>query len=669
LRTIDGKTTLEENSQINVLGERSFMVKKSVSLIVLLLLVAGFLAFTGKPVYSPAYPVLVADKRVDKTSAYLGEEVTVTIDVAGTGTPVTEPDILITHPADIVIMMDASGSYSREITDIKTKFADLLSDLQTAGLDINVGFIVFGNFIYFGECPINTDGSVNTKSVKQLTSDTSSIISFINTLTAAGQWEPWGDAIWLGNNWMSWRPEAYKIVVLATDEPCDEGRRVPGPLGRTTGVDYDGSALWSQVSAAATQDIKYITIHSDERVLSEQQMKRVAQLTDGLFYNFSHAQAEQFVSVINETITEVVKGEQKETAGYNVVVTDIVTPDVAILPGSFSLPPTSQITNPDGSITLTWNLGDIKYDESVTLTYQVRMIRCGAIQTNVDADVTYMNWEGKAAAIQLPLPVVTVPCPTIESTDSLANHKDSFHLDETVYVNGSSYPPSKLFNLYIVEDVTTWTDGMLIPARVPGTVATVGSNSLGNIFAEIGWNPTLTLGGFDIVVDVDNNGVYNTRADALDDNDIDSTAGFIVITVPEPPVAAFTESAHTAPADTLIIFNASSSYDPDGEIILYEWDFDGDGTYDATGAIISHAYPMPGNYTVTLRVTDNDGYTDTATDMKIIVPGGVIPEIPWGSIMASVTMIMAFAAYFTIPKLRKKTGSITSSLRSFLSLS
>ena len=95
------------------------MVKKSVSLIVLLLLVAGFLAFTGKPVYSPAYPVLVADKRVDKTMAYLGEEVTVTIDVAGSGTPVTEPDILITHPADIVIMMDASGSYSREITDMK----------------------------------------------------------------------------------------------------------------------------------------------------------------------------------------------------------------------------------------------------------------------------------------------------------------------------------------------------------------------------------------------------------------------------------------------------------------------------------------------------------------------------------------------------------------------
>lgn len=634
------------------------MFRKLASIIVLLLICSGCFAFTGKLAYSQAHPGLVADKSVDKTEAYLGEAVTVTIDVEGTGTPVTDPDTLITHPADIVIMMDASGSYSREITDMKNKFANLLSDLQTAGLDIRVGFIVFGNFINLGECPINTDGSVNAKSVRQLTSDTSSIISFINTLIAAGQWEPWGDAIWLGNNWMSWRPEAYKIVVLATDEPCDEGRKVPGPLGRTIGVDYDGSALWSQVSSAGTNDIKYITIHSDERELSKLQMKKVAQLTDGLFYNFSHAQAEQFVSVINETITEVVKGEQRETAGYNVVVTDIVTPEVAILPGSFNIPPATQVANPDGSVTLTWNLGDIKYNEAATITYQVRMIRCGSIQTNLDADVAYLDWEGNPAAIQLPLPVVTVPCPTIESTDSIGNRKDIFYLDETVYVNGTGYPPSRLFNLYIVEDVAAWTDGMLIQSGVLGTTATVSSNSLGNIFAETGWNPPLNLGGFDIIVDVDNNDVYNIHVDALDDNDVDSTAGFIVVPVPEPPVASFTESAHVAPADTIINFDASSTYDPDGEIIQYEWDFDSDGTYDATGVITSHAYPIPGNYTVTLRVTDNDGYTDTATDTKIIVPGGVIPEVPWGTIMASAAMIVAFTAYFAIPKLRKKTASI-----------
>ena len=29
-----------------------------------------------------------------------------------------------------------------------------------------------------------------------------------------------------------------------------------------------------------------------------------------------------------------------------------------------------------------------------------------------------------------------------------------------------------------------------------------------------------------------------------------------------------------------VAFDASGSYDPDGEVVLYEWDWDSDGTYD-----------------------------------------------------------------------------------------
>jgi hypothetical protein len=472
---------------------------------------------------------------------------------------------------------------------------------------------------------------------------------------AVGQWEPWGDAIWLGNNWMTWRPEAYKIVVLATDEPCDEGRRVPGPLGRTTGTDYDSSALWNQVSLAASKDITYITIDSGVD-LTTTQLEKVAQWTGGLYYNFSHAQAEQFVSVINDTIAEVVKGEQRATAGYNVIITDLVSSEVEIQTGSFNIPPTSQTTNPNGSVTLTWNLGDLKYNEAAAITYQIRMLRCGNVQTNLDADVDYLDWEGKPASIQLPLPVVTVPCPSIESVDSDGIQTDVFNLSETMYVVGNGYSPLKNYVLHIVEDVNSWMDEMVIPSRVLGTVTTVSSNSLGNIMVIAGWDPTLNLGKFDIVVDVDNNGIYNMRVDALDDNDVDDTAGFTVIPAPEPPIASFSESTHVAPVDVLIDFNASSSYDPDGEIVLYEWDFDGDGIYDTTGITSSYAYLEPGNYTVTLRVTDNDGLTDKVSDLKVIVPPGVIPEVPLGTIMTSAAMIIAFFTYVTL--VRKKIPEI-----------
>jgi parallel beta-helix repeat protein len=57
-----------------------------------------------------------------------------------------------------------------------------------------------------------------------------------------------------------------------------------------------------------------------------------------------------------------------------------------------------------------------------------------------------------------------------------------------------------------------------------------------------------------------------------------------------------------------VIFNASLSYDYNGEITSYEWVF-GDG-YTGTGMVISHTYTNYGTYIVTLEVTDDDGLTD-----------------------------------------------------------
>jgi PKD repeat protein len=71
------------------------------------------------------------------------------------------------------------------------------------------------------------------------------------------------------------------------------------------------------------------------------------------------------------------------------------------------------------------------------------------------------------------------------------------------------------------------------------------------------------------------------------------------------PIASFTVSKTTAMVYETITFNASLSYDPDGTIVSYEWDF-GDNT-TANGTTVSHAYTKAGTYIVTLTVTDNDG--------------------------------------------------------------
>jgi PKD repeat protein len=70
------------------------------------------------------------------------------------------------------------------------------------------------------------------------------------------------------------------------------------------------------------------------------------------------------------------------------------------------------------------------------------------------------------------------------------------------------------------------------------------------------------------------------------------------------PIAYVRKSTH---------FNATESYDPDGSIISFCWDFGDGNVTTVTEPVITHNYTRIGNYTVTLNVTDNLGMWHTAT--------------------------------------------------------
>jgi len=66
-----------------------------------------------------------------------------------------------------------------------------------------------------------------------------------------------------------------------------------------------------------------------------------------------------------------------------------------------------------------------------------------------------------------------------------------------------------------------------------------------------------------------------------------------------------------------VYFSADDSYSRNGRIIKYEWDLDGNGRFDTdateTGGYASYNYLDNGNYDVALRITDEKGYTSTAS--------------------------------------------------------
>ena len=67
-----------------------------------------------------------------------------------------------------------------------------------------------------------------------------------------------------------------------------------------------------------------------------------------------------------------------------------------------------------------------------------------------------------------------------------------------------------------------------------------------------------------------------------------------------------------------ITLDASGSYDPDGVIVSYEWDCNGDGEYYqvTSSPQMSYTWDTAYNGSITLRVTDDDGLT--ATDTAIV---------------------------------------------------
>jgi len=109
-------------------------------------------------------------------------------------------------------------------------------------------------------------------------------------------------------------------------------------------------------------------------------------------------------------------------------------------------------------------------------------------------------------------------------------------------------------------------------------------------------------------------GTYVVSLTVTDDDGATTTATQSVTAIAnQPPLAAFMGNSYSGLTGESLSFTASDSFDYDGNIVNYAWDW-GDGATTSSSLIqASHSWVDNGVYNVVLTVTDDDGATGSTS--------------------------------------------------------
>ena len=168
---------------------------------------------------------------------------------------------------------------------------------------------------------------------------------------------------------------------------------------------------------------------------------------------------------------------------------------------------------------------------------------------------------------------------------------------------------------------------VLPPHRVPRAGSAVRfqdeSSNVGGQIISRGWwfGDGATASEASILHTYDRLGVYDVYLRVYNDQGEEAVQTRSVTIASRLPIALFTGSPELPDVNGPVRFDASESYDQDGRIETYRWDFDGDGTYEVetSDPIIEHTFLVGGDYDVALTVVDSHGDRSTAFAKSIHV--------------------------------------------------
>jgi len=362
---------------------------------------------------------------------------------------------------------------------------------------------------------------------------------------------------------------SYTVTLTVTDNQA----ATSAPTSRTVGVTPPNQPPTANFTfSCSTLTCTFTSTSSDPDGSIASYSWNFGDATSSTLQNPSHTYGAAGSYTVTLQVTDN-QGAQSTTTSRTVTVTAPNQPPTANFTFSCSALActfTSTSSDPDGSIaSYSWNFGD-----ATSSTLQNPSHSYGAAGS------------------------YTV---TLRVTDNQGAQSPT--TSRTVTVTAPNQPPTANFTFSCSALTCSFTSTSSDP---DGSIASYSWN-FGDATSSTLQNPSHSYGAagsYTVTLRVtDNQGAQST-----------TTSKTVTVTAPnQPPTASFTRSCNGLSC----AFNSSGSSDPDGTIASYSWTFGDGGT--STAANPSHAYAAGGTYTVTLRVTDNQGAQSPAASQNVTV--------------------------------------------------
>ncbi|RLD03750.1 MAG: hypothetical protein DRI32_06895 [Chloroflexi bacterium] len=404
--------------------------------------------------------------------------------------------------------------------------------------------------------------STRAQLVVPLTSSRLTVKTAIADLVTGGK-SAFGDALQISRQELlaDGRSDAILVEVLLTDGQSNAGRDPSG-----------------EADVASEAGIKIVSVGIGY-LIDSNMLQEFAAKTNGLFFE---RPKDSTISRINALLSV-------DTAGLSVMVNKVLPSDVHYVGASPS--PTRVMSNDDGTTTLLFNIGKIPLGGEWKTQILIQGTHKGTLSTDSGSSVSYVSFRGVKNTLPIPETTISLIVPPAPPAPPVASF---------------SYSPANV----ITTDTVEYTDGSTDPdGQVVAWAWDFGDGSTSDV-----QDPQHSYS---------RSGTYTVSL-VVSDDDGNSSSAFKqeIVVANAAPTAMF----KVDPADPRVAvdttFDASASYDVDGSIVSYAWDFDGDGVFDVEGASsdVSYTFSQVGDVTVILKVTDDQGKASLSKKALTVLP-------------------------------------------------